>query len=63
MHQDYTRAVINGIYEVIERDGIALFWLLKRPLKKLDKQEFIDDLEIFSSPFLGKLLYERHIDH
>lgn len=54
IHQDYTRAVINGIYEVIERDGIALFWLLKRPLKKLDKQEFIDDLEIFSSPFLGK---------
>lgn len=29
LHEDYISAIINGIYEVVERDSIALTWLLK----------------------------------
>ncbi|ELH8580021.1 YcaO-like family protein, partial [Staphylococcus pseudintermedius] len=30
LHENYNKAIINGIYEVIERDGIALTWLIKK---------------------------------
>ncbi|EFI66952.1 YcaO-like family protein [Lysinibacillus capsici] len=59
IHQNYIDAVINGIYEVIERDGIALTWLLKRPLKEVSEESYLEDLNIFTHPFLGKTtLYE-----
>lgn len=59
IHQNYIDAVINGIYEVIERDGIALFWLLKRPLKEVTKDSYPEDLNVFANPFLGRTtLYE-----
>ncbi|MGE7917634.1 YcaO-like family protein [Viridibacillus sp. NPDC093762] len=59
IHQNYIDAVINGIYEVIERDGIALTWLLKRPLKEVKEESYTEDLDLFAHPFLGKTtLYE-----
>jgi len=59
IHQNFVDAIINGIYEVIERDAIALSWLLKLPLKKIDLSHVEEDLEVFAQSFLGEtILYE-----
>ncbi|MGM0122885.1 hypothetical protein IGI37_000251 [Enterococcus sp. AZ194] len=57
LHEDYVSAVINGIYEVIERDGIALTWLL-RNIKGDVTHLFSDDKnQVFNSSYLGEVKF------
>lgn len=59
IHQNFVDAIINGIYEVIERDSISLSWLLKLPFKKIALSDLEENLEVFAQPFLGETtLYE-----
>ncbi|WP_019790016.1 YcaO-like family protein [Streptococcus sobrinus] len=56
LHDDYLSAIINGIYEVFERDSISLTWLLK------DINSEITDLydssqKVFDNSFLGQVRY------
>lgn len=51
IHNNYDEAIINGIYEVIERDSIALTWLLKLPLKQIRTDGLIEN--VFDNDFLG----------
>lgn len=55
LHEDYIQATINGIYEVIERDGIALTWLLKRVNGRINHLFNEEEQKVFSSPFLGEV--------
>lgn len=56
LHDTYEEAVISGIYEVIERDGIALTWLLKNANYRVN-HVFSDVENIFSPSFLGEVNY------
>ncbi|MFL0584949.1 YcaO-like family protein [Solibacillus silvestris] len=59
IHQNFVDAIINGIYEVIERDAISLSWLLNLPLKKVSPKSIEENIEVFAHPFLGEsTLYE-----
>ncbi|MEU4584670.1 YcaO-like family protein [Kitasatospora aureofaciens] len=43
-HTDLNRALLNGICEVIERDAIALTWLQKLPLPRIEFDTMSDEL-------------------
>lgn len=59
IHSNFSDAILNGIYEVVERDAIALTWLLKLPLKEIDAAANGLDVNIFDSDFLGSVrLYD-----
>lgn len=53
VHDNYTHAILNGIYEVIERDAIALTWLLKYPGKRITNNPYELDFNVFDNEFLG----------
>jgi ribosomal protein S12 methylthiotransferase accessory factor len=55
IHNNYAQAIINGIYEVIERDGIALSWLLKIPMKRFNIEGHENELIVFANNFLGEI--------
>ena len=56
LHDSYIEAVISGIYEVVERDGIALTWLLGN-VNYCVNHIFTDFENIFSTDFLGEVNY------
>lgn len=51
LHDNYYDAILNGIYEVIERDGIALTWLLKHPGENITLNQ---NENVFDNDFLGE---------
>ena len=53
VHDTYEEAILNGIYEIIERDAIALTWLLKYPGQKIENRPYGIDFEVFDNDFLG----------
>lgn len=53
VHDTYTLAILNGIYEVIERDAIALTWLLQYPGKRITNKPYGLDFNVFDNEFLG----------
>ncbi|MGU7946668.1 YcaO-like family protein [Streptococcus suis] len=53
VHDSYTEAILNGIYEVVERDAIALTWLLKNPGYRIENSPYGLDFDIFDNKFLG----------
>lgn len=57
LHDTYTEAVIAGIYEVIERDGIALTWLSKHINYRINHIFNSKNDSVFSSKFLGEVDY------
>ncbi|EGQ1665009.1 YcaO-like family protein [Staphylococcus pseudintermedius] len=57
LHENYNKAIINGIYEVIERDGIALTWLIKKTNGNVNHLFTEDERMLFSSEFLGEVNY------
>lgn len=57
LHDTYTEAVIAGIYEVIERDSIALTWLLKHINCRINHLFNSSEDAVFSSSFLGEVDY------
>ncbi len=52
VHDNYTHAILNGIYEVIERDAIALTWLLKYPGKRITNNPYELDFNVFDNEIL-----------
>ncbi|NAM30955.1 YcaO-like family protein [Staphylococcus epidermidis] len=55
LHENYNKALINGIYEVIERDSIALTWLLRNVNGNITHLFDDFDSKVFCSSFLGKV--------
>jgi ribosomal protein S12 methylthiotransferase accessory factor len=55
IHTNYADAILNGIYEVVERDSIALTWLLKVPMEQLNIEPFRHELNVFDNDFLGEI--------
>lgn len=53
VHDSYTEAILNGIYEIVERDAIALTWLLKNPGYRIENNPYDLDFDIFDNDFLG----------
>lgn len=51
-HTDLATALVSGLMEVIERDAIALTWLLRRPLPRIELDEDLLDAEL-----LAKLVF------
>ncbi|HEC2228749.1 TPA: YcaO-like family protein, partial [Staphylococcus delphini] len=67
IHEDYDKAIISGINEVIERDAISLTWLLERSLPKLSycnpdeiSRKYID--MTFSNQFINTKFYNATTD-
>lgn len=54
IHTNYADAILNGLYEVIERDGIALSWLLKTPMDRLKTNGLMDKINVFDNNFIGE---------
>lgn len=57
LHEDYISATINGIYEVLERDAIALTWLLKRVKGEVTHLFNEEEKKVFHSSFLGEVKF------
>lgn len=57
LHDNYISAITNGIYEVIERDGIALTWLLKNIKGDISHLFTAEEKKVFSSDFLGEVKF------
>jgi ribosomal protein S12 methylthiotransferase accessory factor len=57
LHENYISAIINGIYEVIERDSIALTWLLKNVKGEVSHLFSDEEKRVFDSPFLGEVKF------
>lgn len=57
LHDNYIDAIINGIYEVIERDGIALTWLLNNVNGDVSHLFSEDEKRVFSNKFLGEVKF------
>ncbi|NWK83667.1 YcaO-like family protein [Staphylococcus sp. GSSP0090] len=55
IHKNFVKALINGIYEVIERDGIAISWLLRRINGNITHLFSEQDDKVFNSSFLGNV--------
>lgn len=67
-HSDPAAAVVNGILEIVERDAIALTWLqrLRLPRLEFDPAELAPEFRAFvergSSPHLRTQLYDATTD-
>ncbi|MFF5423867.1 MULTISPECIES: YcaO-like family protein [unclassified Streptomyces] len=67
-HSDPAAAVVNGILEIVERDAIALTWLqrLRLPRLEFDPAELAPEFRAFvergSSPHLRTRLYDATTD-
>lgn len=57
LHNSYTQAIISGIYEVIERDGISITWLLHHVKYRVNHIFNEEYHKVFSSDFLGEVNY------
>jgi ribosomal protein S12 methylthiotransferase accessory factor len=45
IHRTRTRALLSGLYEVVERDALAVAWLRRLALPRLDPATFVPDVE------------------
>lgn len=56
LHDNYESAILNGIYEVVERDSISLTWLLKS-INSDVTHLFKKNNKIFNNKFLGTVRF------
>jgi ribosomal protein S12 methylthiotransferase accessory factor len=58
VHTDIRAAIVTAIAEVVERDAIALTWLLRRPLTRLTFSK--GDLRAFAPAIAGLLVLDEY---